>query len=82
MNVNDAIFRCRVCNETPYTNFRCDCDMGIKKPKKVPQVLVSTPHEENSLRALVVPGNELPGDLIEKYKAIDKIFQEKSNGKR
>ncbi len=79
MNVNDAIYNCRVCNPSKETHYRCDCDMK-KTPKKVPkEVRPMRPiPEENSLCGLlVVPVEDLPGDYIGRITAIEKILKEK-----
>lgn len=84
MNVNQAIYHCKVCNETPATTYRCDCDMGTQQPKKKPQQqfvpLPGIPEEnrnDNTLRSmLMIPIEDLPGDFIGRIQAIDKIFRE------
>lgn len=81
MNVNQAIYNCRICNETAATHYRCDCDMGVAKPKHKPPVaaaplppLPETP-EVNSLRGLlVIPVEDLPGDYVGRMQAIEKIL--------
>lgn len=117
-SVADAIYNCNRCNPTPYTFYKCSCDVGfaarrvvVIPPLQLP--LSPIPEEEvedgtqhfsdiftfddegngapnspehatnsyqekpaTSLSSVSINPEDLPADLVSRYQAIDKIFQD------
>ena len=127
-NVMDAIYNCNTCNPTPFTFYKCRCDVGFsvrRIPRVPPLPLASIPEEPKEEKTqhfseifkfdddgFVAPNSpehatnldqderstslrqsgtlaplvsinpeELPGDLVSRYQAIDKIFRD-ATGKK
>jgi hypothetical protein len=84
LTVMQAIYNCRVCNLTAATMNRCRCDMGpIHRkyvPLAIPYPLAAIPEVDESDKTLEpllkVAEADLPGDLVGRYAAINKIFRD------